>query len=95
MPLTIKSQRFLKWLSVLATVPSGRVITMILQEMGKHQGGQSSRSGRRNPLPIIPCHRIVQANGKVNPRGGNGANPGLKNIRKTMAYDLESKRITD
>ena len=66
--LSSHSPAFVKWLSVLATVPFGRVITY--KEFAKRWGNikaarAAGQACRRNPLPIIlPCHRIVQATAK-------------------------------
>ena len=96
--LSSYSPALVKWLSVLATVPFGDVITY--KEFAKRWGNinaarAAGQACRRNPLPIIlPCHRIVQTNGKFdNYSGGDNANPRNPDniIRKQWLIDLETK----
>ena len=68
-----------KWLSVLAAVPFGHVITY--KEFALRWGNikaarAAGQACQRNPLPIIlPCHRIVRADRKYdNYSGGNSDN---------------------
>ena len=98
--LSSYSPALVKWLSVLATVPFGDVITY--KEFAKRWGNiraarAAGQACRRNPLPIIlPCHRIVQADGKFdNYSGGDRTNPrDPHNIsRKQWLIDFESKPI--
>ena len=98
--LSSYSPALVKWLSVLATVPFGDVITY--KEFAKRWGNikavrAAGQACRRNPLPIIlPCHRIVQADGKFdNYSGGDRKNPRDPNNinRKQWLIDLESKPI--
>ncbi len=95
------SPAFVKWLSVLTTVPFGQLITY--QEFAQRWGNinaarAAGHACRRNPLPIIiPCHRIVRASGKFdNYSGGDRTNSsGPGNIkRKQWLIDLESKNKT-
>ena len=98
--LSSYSPALVKWLSVLATVPFGDIITY--KEFARRWGnikaaraaGQACKS---NPLPIIlPCHRIVQANGKFNNySGGDKTNPRDQNNtnKKQWLIGLESKSI--
>ena len=92
------SPALVKWLSVLATVPFGDVITY--KEFAKRWGNikaarAAGQACRRNPLPIIlPCHRIVQADGRFdNYSGGDKADPrNPDNVsRKQQLINLESK----
>ena len=92
------SPALVKWLSVLATVPFGDVITYkeFAQRWGNSKAARAAgQACSRNPLPIIlPCHRIVQADGKFdNYSGGDKTNPKDPNniIRKQWLIDLESK----
>ena len=98
--LSSYSPALVKWLSVLATVPFGDVITY--KEFARRWGNikaarAAGQACRRNPLPIIlPCHRIVQADGKFdNYSGGDKKNPRDPNNikRKQWLIDLESKRV--
>ena len=98
--LSSYSPALVKWLSVLATVPFGVVITYkeFAQRWGNIKAARAAgQACRRNPLPIIlPCHRIIQADGKFdNYSGGDRTNPrDLNNIiRKQWLIDLESKSI--
>ena len=98
--LSSYSPALIRWLSVLATVPFGVVITYkeFAQRWGNIKAARAAgQACRRNPLPIIlPCHRIVQADGKFdNYSGGNKANPKDPNnlFRKQWLIDLESKSI--
>ena len=98
--LSSYSPALVKWLSVLATVPFGDVITYkeFAQKWGNIKAARAAgQACRRNPLPIIlPCHRIVQADGKFdNYSGGDSTNPRNPNnvIRKQWLIDLESKPI--
>ena len=92
------SPALVKWLSVLATVPFGDGITYkeFAQRWGNSKAARAAgQACSRNPLPIIlPCHRIVQADGKFdNYSGGDKTNPKDPNniIRKQWLIDLESK----
>ena len=96
--LSRQSTAFATWLSVLATVPFGDVITYkeLARKWGNVKAARAAgQACRRNPLPIIlPCHRIIQANGKFdNYSGGNRKNPrDLNNIKiKQWLINLESK----
>ena len=98
--LSSYSPALVKWLSVLATVPFGDVITYkeFARKWGNIKAARAAgQACRRNPLPIIlPCHRIVQADGKFdNYSGGNKKNPRDPNNieRKQWLINLESKRI--
>ena len=98
--LSIYSPALVKWLSVLATVPFGVVITYkeFAQRWGNIKAARAAgQACRRNPLPIIlPCHRIVQADDKLNNySGGDKTNPrNPDNIsRKQWLINLESKLI--
>ena len=98
--LSIYSPALVKWLSVLATVPFGDVITYkeFAQRWGNIKAARAAgQACRRNPLPIIlPCHRIVQAEGKFgNYSGGDRKNPkDSNNISiKQWLIRLEKKQI--
>ena len=98
--LSSHSPAFLKWLSVLATVPFGDVITYkeFAQKWGNIKAARAAgQACRRNPLPIIlPCHRIVKADRKFdNYSGGDKKNPKDPNnvVRKQWLIDFESKLI--
>ena len=97
--LSAHSPDFVKWLSVLAKVPYGSVITYseFAQRWGNIKAARAAgQTCRRNPLPIVlPCHRIVNTNGKLhNYSGGDRLNPSSsKNIqRKRWLIELEAKR---
>ena len=92
------SHAFVKWLNVLAAVPFGHVITY--KESAKRWGDSraaraAGQACRRNPIPIIlPCHRIVKADGKFNNySGGDRTNPKHPNNtkRKQWLIYLEAK----
>ena len=96
--LSSYSPSLVKWLSVLATVPFGNVITYkeFAQRWGNIKAARAAgQACRRNPLPIIlPCHRIVQVDGKFdNYSGGDKTNPRDPNniYRKQWLIDLESR----
>ena len=98
--LSSYSPTLVRWLSVLATVPFGNVITYkeFAQRWGNIKAARAAgQACRRNPLPIIlPCHRIIQSDGKFdNYSGGNNTSPrDPSNIkRKQWLIDLESKSI--
>ena len=98
--LSCYSTSLVKWLSVLATVPFGDIITY--REFARRWGNikaarAAGQACRRNPLPIIlPCHRIIQADGKFdNYSGGDKTNPRDPNnvVRKQWLIDLEARPI--
>ena len=98
--LSSYSPALVKWLSVLATVPFGDVITYkeFAHRWGNIKAARAAgQACRRNPLPIIlPCHRIIQANGRFdNYSGGDKTNPrDTSNIvRKQWLIHFESKPI--
>ena len=90
----------MKWLSVLAKVPFGTVITYseLAQRWGNIKAARAAgQACQRNPLPIIlPCHRVVRAGGKFdNYSGGDRENPrSPKNIyRKQWLIELETRKL--
>jgi len=92
------SPAFVNWLSVLATVPFGHLITYkeFAQKWGNINAARAAgHACKRNPLPIIlPCHRIVKSSGKFdNYSGGDSTNSrSCDNIkRKQWLIELESK----
>ena len=96
--LSSYSPALVKWLSVLATVPFGVVITykQFAHRWGNIKAARAAgQACRRNPFPIIvPCHRIVQAGGKFdNYSGGDKTNPKDPNNikRKQWLISLESR----
>ena len=98
--LSSYSPALVKWLSVLATVPFGVFITYkeFAQRWGNMKAARAAgQACRRNPLPIVlPCHRIIQANGKFDQySGGDKTNPRDSNNihRKQWLINLESKPI--
>ena len=98
--LSIYSPALVKWLSVLATVPFGDVITYkeFAQRWGNIKAARAAgQACRLNPLPIIlPCHRIVRADSKFEYySGGDKKNPRDPNNveRKQWLIDFESKPI--
>tara|TARA_B100000927_G_C16256464_1_gene385644 strand:+ start:84 stop:584 length:501 start_codon:yes stop_codon:yes gene_type:complete len=98
--LSSYSPALVKWLSVLATVPFGVVITYkeFAQRWGNIKAARAAgQACKRNPMPIIlPCHRIIQADSKFdNYSGGDKTNPRDPNniSRKQWLIDLESKSI--
>ena len=98
--LSSYSPALVKWLSVLATVPFGDIITYkeFAQKWGNVKAARAAgQACKRNPLPIIlPCHRIVQADGKFdNYSGRDKTNPREPNniIIKQWLINLESKPI--
>ena len=98
--LSFYSPALVKWLSVLATVPFGDVITYkeFAQRWGNIKAARAAgQACRRNPLPIIlPCHRIVQADGKFdNYSGSDKTNPRDPNniYIKQWLIEFETKVI--
>ena len=98
--LSAHSPAFVKWLSVLAKVPFGTVITYseLAQRWGNIKAARAAgQACQRNPLPIIlPCHRVVRAGGKFdNYSGGDRENPrSPKNIyRKQWLIELETRKL--
>ena len=99
--LSHHSPAFVKWLSVLNKVPFGQVITYkaFAEKWGNIKAARAAgQACQRNPLPIvIPCHSIVQADGKLGKySGGDRVNPGADdNIqRKRWLINLEAKSIS-
>ena len=95
------SPAFVKWLSVLSTVPFGHVITYeeFAQKWGNVKAARAAgQACKRNPLPIIlPCHRIVRTNGKIgNYSGGDrerSSRPSNVNIKQWL-INLELRNKT-
>lgn len=96
--LSLHSPAFVKWLSVLATVPFGQIITYqeFAQKWGNIKAARAAgQACRRNPLPIIlPCHRVVRTYGKFdNYSGGDREDPKSSQniVRKQWLIDLERR----
>ena len=91
LPLAPKGTAFQQqcW-QVLQTIPYGHTITYQQQAEAAGHSGAARATGmanHRNPLPIlIPCHRVVGANGKLTGYAG-----GL--FIKEYLLELESKAI--
>ena len=95
--LSCYSPAFVKWLSVLSTIPFGHIITYkeFAMRWGNIKAARAAgQACRRNPLPIIlPCHRIVRSDGKFDSySGGDRKNyRSASNIkRKQWLIKLES-----
>ena len=93
------SPTLVKWLSVLATVPFGHIVTYseLAQKWGNIKAARAAgQACKRNPLPIIlPCHRIVRSSGKLaNYSAGNSPNPNDPNniMIKQWLIKLESQK---
>tara|TARA_B100001057_G_scaffold93967_1_gene90317 strand:+ start:1770 stop:2270 length:501 start_codon:yes stop_codon:yes gene_type:complete len=96
------SPTFVKWLSVLSTVPFGHIITYeeLAQRWGNVKAARAAgQACKRNPLPIIlPCHRVVRTNGKIgNYSGGDSkssSNPGnIKRKQWLISLELGNEKI--
>lgn len=95
--LSAQSQAFRKWLKVMSAIPYGQTITYkdFARQWGNEKAARAAgQACQRNPLPIIlPCHRVVQADGKFdNYSGGDSTTPrDPENIkRKQWLIDLEA-----
>ena len=102
MPLDLSRQTtaFRKWLQVMAEIPYGQTVTYkdYARRWGNEKAARAAgQACQRNPLPIIlPCHRVVQADGTFdNYSGGDKTSPrDPDNIkRKQWLIDLEASYI--
>ena len=91
------SQKMVKWFTTLSKVPYGKTISYkeLANEWGNIRASRAAGDAcKRNPIPIIiPCHRILNINGKISHySGGNRKIPDSKeNIeRKRWLINLET-----
>jgi len=96
--LSNQSPAFQKWLDVLAGIPYGQTVTYkdFARQWGNEKAARAAgQACQRNPLPIIlPCHRVVQADGGFdNYSGGDKTTPrDPSNVkRKQWLIDLEAR----
>jgi len=96
--LSNQSPAFQKWLEVLAGIPYGQTVTYkdFARQWGNEKAARAAgQACQRNPLPIIlPCHRVVQADGGFdNYSGGDKTTPrDPSNVkRKQWLIDLEAR----
>ncbi len=69
---------------LLEKIPKGRVTTykIIAETMGSQAFRAVGNACRRNPYaPRVPCHRVVNSNGRI---GGFGGETSGKNIKKKI-----------
>ena len=91
------SLKMVKWFTTLSKVPYGKTISYkeLANEWGNIRASRAAGDAcKRNPIPIIiPCHRILNAGGKISRySGGNRETPESKeNIkRKHWLIELET-----
>ena len=87
-----------KWLNILRTVPYGTTISYAdyAEKWGNRSAARAAGGAcQRNPVPIIiPCHRVLKADGSYdNYSGGNNKNPQKHNniIIKQWLIEMERK----
>ncbi len=91
------SQKMVKWFATLSKVQYGKTISYkeLAYEWGNIRASRAAGDAcKRNPIPIIiPCHRILNINGKIGSySGGDSKTPDSKeNInRKRWLINLET-----
>ena len=91
------SLKMVRWFTTLSKVPYGKTISYkeLANEWGNIKASRAAGDAcKRNPIPIIiPCHRILNINGKIGRySGGNPKTPDSKeNInRKHWLIKLET-----
>ncbi len=91
------SPKMVKWFAILSEVPYGETISYkdLANEWGDIRASRAAgHACKRNPIPIIiPCHRILNINGKIGRySGGNCKTPNSnENIkRKRWLIELET-----
>ena len=91
------SPKMVKWFTTLSRVPYGKTISYkeLAYEWGNSRASRAAGDAcKRNPIPIIiPCHRILNINGKIGRySGGNRKVSNSKeNInRKRWLIELET-----
>jgi methylated-DNA-[protein]-cysteine S-methyltransferase len=97
--LSSNSPALQSWLTVLLNVPYGQTISYadFAERWGNRGAARAAGDAcRRNPVPIIiPCHRILKADGRYdNYSGGDNKHPrDPENIkRKQWLIQLEQKQ---
>jgi methylated-DNA-[protein]-cysteine S-methyltransferase len=78
---------------VTSMIPRGRVSTYgaIAREIGRQRASRAvGRILRSNPWPEVPCHRVVNSNGKV---GGYGSEGISKKIELLASEGVEVRGI--
>ena len=91
------SPKMVRWFTTLSKVPYGKTISykQLAYEWGNITASRAAGDAcKRNPVPIIiPCHRILNVNGRIGLySGGNCKTPNSKeNIkRKRWLIELET-----
>ena len=94
------SPKMVRWFTTLSKVPYGKTISykQLAYDWGNFRASRAAGDAcKRNPIPIIiPCHRILNINGKIGLySGGNCKTPNSKeNIkRKRWLIELETNNI--
>ena len=96
--LSAQSIKLRQWLSVMQQIPIGNTISYAEFAARWGNRGAARAAGdacRRNPIPIIiPCHRVISADGGVNQYSGGSettpTNPGNLE-RKLWLQSLEKQ----
>tara|TARA_B100000282_G_C31533665_1_gene399612 strand:+ start:71 stop:568 length:498 start_codon:yes stop_codon:yes gene_type:complete len=91
------SLKMVKWFTTLSKVPYGKTISYkeLANDWGNNRASRAAGDAcKRNPIPIIiPCHRILNINGKMGRySGGNRKTPDSKENmkRKRWLINLET-----
>lgn len=74
-------------------IPAGKTATYkeIAERIGNPKSARAVGTAlSKNPFaPIIPCHRVIRADGKM---GGYSAAGGIKTKEKILKYEIENKK---
>ncbi len=88
------SPKMVRWFNILSKVPYGTTISYKELAYGWGNSRASRAAGdacKRNPIPIIiPCHRILNINGRIGRySGGDRKTPDSKDNIKRKCYLIE------
>ena len=94
------SPKMVRWFKTLSKVPYGKTISYkeLAYEWGNIRASRAAGDAcKRNPIPIIiPCHRILNINGKIGRySGGNCKTPNNKNNIKRKRWLIELEKTSN
>ena len=81
---------------LMKKIPRGRVTTygIVARKLNSHAYRAVGQACKRNPYaPKVPCHRVVEASGKVGNYSGSGGVKRKIQLLKKEGIKIKNKRI--